>query len=83
MPASCYTKHDMICSLVVTCWARADLLALLYVMLSCAIVTSPYGGLSQVGHLIVWTLDLRFFLTFTLCIRMQSFIKIYCSVQEL
>ena len=39
------------CSLVVTRWERADLLALLCVMLSCAFVTFPYGVLSQVWYL--------------------------------
>ena len=41
------------CSLVVTCWERADLLALLYVMFSCVFVTFPYGVLGQVCYLIV------------------------------
>ena len=46
------------CSLVVTCWERTDLLALLYVMFSCVFVTFPYGVLHQVWYLIVWVLDL-------------------------
>ena len=33
------------CSLVFTCWERADLLALFYVMFSCAFVTFPYDVL--------------------------------------
>ena len=37
--------------LLVTCWERADLLALLYVMFS--YVTFPYGVLGQVWCLIV------------------------------
>ena len=41
------------CSLVVTCWERADLLALLCVMFSCVFVTFPYGVLGQVWYLIV------------------------------
>ena len=40
-------------SLVVTCWERADLLALLYVMFSCVFVTFPYDVLGQVWYLIV------------------------------
>ena len=40
-------------SLVVTCWERAVLLALLYVMFSCAFVTFAYGVLGQVWYLIV------------------------------
>ena len=35
------------------CWDMADLLALLYVMLSCVFVTFPYGDLGQVWYLIV------------------------------
>ena len=36
------------CSLMVYCWERADLLALLYVMLYCVFVTFPCGVLGQV-----------------------------------
>ena len=35
-------------SLVVTSWERADLLALLYVMISCVFVIHLYGVLGQV-----------------------------------
>ena len=38
------------CSLVVTCWERADLLALLCVMFSC-FLTFPYGVLGHVWYL--------------------------------
>ena len=40
------------CSLVVTCCERADFLTLLYVMVSHAFVTFPYGALAQVRYLI-------------------------------
>ena len=40
-------------SLVVTCWERAGLLALLYVMFSCVFVTFQRGVLGQVWYLIV------------------------------
>ena len=40
-------------SLVITCWERADLLALLCVMVSCAFVTFQYGVLGQMWYLIV------------------------------
>ena len=40
------------CCLVVTCWERADLLALV-VDVYCIFVTFPYGILGQVWHLIV------------------------------
>ena len=46
-------------SLVVTCWERADLLDLLYVMFSCAFfITFPCGVLDQVWYLIVLLPDL-------------------------
>ena len=41
------------CSPMVTCWERADLLALLYVMFYCFLVTSQYDVLGQ-----VWCLTL-------------------------
>ena len=46
------------CSLEVTCWERADLLALLNVMFSCAFVTFTYSVLGQVWYLIVLIPDL-------------------------
>ena len=41
------------CSLVDACWERADLLALLCVVLSLVFVTFPYGVLGQVWYLIM------------------------------
>ena len=41
------------CSIVVTCWERADLLALLYVMFYCVFVTFLYAVLGQVWGLSV------------------------------
>ena len=49
----CYAVLSVPCSLVVTCWTRADLLALLYVIFSCVYVTFPYVVLGQVWYLIV------------------------------
>ena len=49
----CHTVLSVSCSLVVTCWERADLLALLRVMLSFIFVTFPYIVLGQVWPLIV------------------------------
>ena len=46
------------CSRVVTCWERADLLALLCVMFSCVFVTHPYEVMGQVWYLIVSIPDL-------------------------
>ena len=45
-------------SLVVTCWERAGLLTLLYVMFYCGFVSFPYGVLGQVWYLIVSIPDL-------------------------
>ena len=53
----CHTFLSVPCSLVVTCWERADLLALLYVMIL-FFVTFPYGVLGQVLYLIVLIPDL-------------------------
>ena len=49
------------CSLVVTCWERADLLDLLYVMFYCVFVTFSCGVLGQVWRLIVLIPDLCVF----------------------
>ena len=46
------------CSLVVICWERANLLALLCVMLYCVFVTFLCSVLGQVWYLIVWISDL-------------------------
>ena len=54
----CYTFLSVPCSLVVTCWERADLLVLLYVMILCVFFTCPYGVLGQVLYLIVLIPDL-------------------------
>ena len=43
---------------MVTCWERADLLTLLYVMCSSDFVIFPYGVLDQVWYLIESILDL-------------------------
>ena len=46
------------CSLVVTCWERANLLALVYMMFSCGVVTFSCVVLDQVWHLIASIPDL-------------------------
>ena len=43
---------------VVTCWERANLLALMYVMFSCVFVTLPCGVLGQLWFLVVLIPDL-------------------------
>ena len=49
----CHAFLSVHCSLVVTCWERANLLALLCVLFYCVFVTFPCGVLGQVGYLIV------------------------------
>ena len=46
------------CSLVVTCWERAELLDLLYVMFYCVFVTFPCGILGQVWCMIASNPDI-------------------------
>ena len=48
-----YTALSVTCSLVITCWEKADLLALLCLMIPCVFVTFPYGVLSQVWYMII------------------------------
>ena len=49
----CYAFLSVHYSLVVTCWKRVNLLALLYVIFSCVFVTFLCGVLGQVWYLIV------------------------------
>ena len=46
----CHTVMSVSCSLVVACWERAGLLALLFVMFSCVIVTFPFDVLGQLWY---------------------------------
>ena len=59
----CHAFLSIHCSLVVTCWERDGLLALLYVMFSCVFVTFQCGVLGQVWYLIVSIPDI-FLLTY-------------------
>ena len=61
----CHALSSAYCCLVVTCWERADPLAL-FVVINCVIVTFPYGILGQVLYLIVSIPDHCPFLTFIL-----------------
>ena len=45
----CHAVLSVPCNLVVTCWERADLLTLLYVMFSSVFVTCPYDVLERFG----------------------------------
>ena len=44
-----YIVLSDLCSLVATCWERADLLALLCVMVPCDFANFPYGVSDQAG----------------------------------
>ena len=55
--------------LVVTCWERADVLALLYVIFYCVFVTFPCHVLGQVWYLIVLIPDLCLF-TYMRCLSL-------------
>ena len=52
---------------MVTCWERANLLALLYVIFSCVFVTFLCGVLGQVWYLTLLTPDLCLLTYFEYC----------------
>ena len=54
----CHAVLSVHCRLFVTCWERANLLALVYVMFSCVFVTLPCGVLGQMWYLIVQISDI-------------------------
>ena len=58
------------CSLVVTCWERANLLALMCVMFSCVFVPLECCVLGQVWYFIVWIAV--FFPFYLLCCKRPS-----------
>ena len=49
----CHAVLSVICGIMVSCWGRADLLALLHVMLYFVFVTFPCVVLGQVEYVIV------------------------------
>ena len=54
----CYAVLSVPCSLLITCWERADFLALLFLMFSCfffvfCFFIFPYGIQGQVWYLVV------------------------------
>ena len=53
-----YAFLSVHCSLMVTCWEMADLLARVYVKFSCVFLTFSCGVLGQVWYLIVSIPDL-------------------------
>ena len=62
MSCFCHAFASVHCYLVVTCWERADLLALVCGVY-CDFVTFPFGILGQVWYLIVSIPDPCFFST--------------------
>ena len=48
----CHAFVSVPCDLVVTCWERANLLAILCIMFYCVFVTLQYGVLGRVCYLI-------------------------------
>ena len=60
----CYAVMSVPCSLVITCWERADLLTLLCVMFPCVFVTFPYSVPGQVWYSIVSIPDICLLLDF-------------------
>ena len=76
----CYAVLSAPSSLMITCLERADLLALLYVMLSCVFVTFPYGVPGQVWYLVVSIPDLCIlYFYFTLFFVRFSFGSVYTN----
>ena len=65
-------------SLVVACWERANLLALLYVMFSCVFVNFRCGVMGQVWYLIVYISDLCLYLIYHLFIKERHVGNIFC-----
>ena len=64
-----YTVMPVHCSLVITCWERADLLALWRVMFRCVFVTFPYGVSGQMWYLIVSIPGIRLLLNLYKCTK--------------
>ena len=54
----CHVLLSAHCSLVVTCWEKADHLELLYVMFYCTFVIFPCAEMGQVWYLILSIPDL-------------------------
>ena len=66
----CHAFLSVHYSLVVTCWERAALLALLYVMFSCVFFTFPCGVLGKVWYVIASIPDLCL-LTYFVCVKIH------------
>ena len=73
----CHVFLSVHCSLVLTCWERADLLALWYMTFYCDFVTFPCGVLGQVLCLVVSIPDLCI-LSYYDCKCFELFLKVQC-----
>ena len=51
-------SYCLVCSLQVTCWEKADMLAVLCMMFSCVFVIFHYGVLGVVRYLIASIIDI-------------------------
>ena len=58
MSCVCHAFTSVYCRCVVTCWERADLLALVCDVFTCVFITFPCGILGQVWYLTVSFPDL-------------------------
>ena len=78
----CYAVMSVPCSLVITCWESADLLALLCVMdVSCIFVTVSYGVPGQVWYMIVSIQIFVFFITLNASNRFRLIIPVSIKKQ--
>ena len=78
----CHAFASVNCCLVVTCWERADLLALIE-MFNRLFVAFPCGILGQVWYLIVSIPDLCPFLTLSFSILISRFMKHFLDISEI
>ena len=75
----CHSVLSAPCSLLITCWKSADVLALSCVIISSVFVTFPYGILGQVWYLMVPIPDLCLLPCFNYWISFAPvFICTYC-----
>ena len=82
----CHAFLSVHCSLVVTCWERANLLVFLCVVFYCVFVTFPCGALGQVRYLIVSISDLCLvpvILTFICGIVPRKIYWVFCHFRRL
>ena len=76
MPYACHAFTSVYCCLAVTCWQKADLLALV-VMFNCVFVTFLCGILGQMWYLIVSIPDLCRLSYFANYVNRESYISVH------